>query len=47
MLGGVITPDGAVDERNLRWHVYLWDLWFVVWGALIFVAVMRYRARRS
>lgn len=47
VLGGVITPDGAVDERSLRWHVYLWDLWFVIWGALIVVAVMRYRGRRS
>lgn len=47
VLGGAITPDSAVDERNLRWHVSLWDLWFVVWGALIVVAVMRYRGRRS
>lgn len=47
VLGGVITPDGAVDERDLRWHVYLWDLWFVVWGALIVVAITRHRGRRS
>ena len=47
VLAGAITPDGAVDERNLRWHVYLWDLWFVVWGALIVAAILRYRGRRS
>jgi len=47
VLAGVITPDGSVDERSLRWHVFLWDLWFVVWGVLIAVAVVRRRRRSS
>lgn len=47
VLGGVITPDGSVDERSLRWHVPFWDLWFVVWGVLIAVAVVRNRRRAS
>jgi len=45
VLGEVITPSGAVDERSLRWHVFLWDLWFLVRGVLLALAVAGHRRR--
>jgi Protein of unknown function (DUF3995) len=38
VLTGVISPSGPVDRTALRWHVMLWDLWFLVWGLLLGVA---------
>ena len=47
VLGGLISPSGPVDRTALRWHVFLWDLWFLVWGVLLGVAAWRYgRASR-
>lgn len=43
VLGGAIVPSTPVDEHALRWHVFLWDLWFLVWGALLALAVARAR----
>jgi hypothetical protein len=33
------------DEYALRWHVFVWDLWFLVWGLALAVAAVRYRRR--
>src|SRR5216683_1606389 len=41
---GAIRVTGGVDWRALRWHTGLWDLWFLVWGVLLAVAVRRARA---
>jgi hypothetical protein len=38
VLAGVIRPAGPVDRTALRWHVLLWDLWFLVWGLLLGLA---------
>jgi hypothetical protein len=38
VLGGVIHPGGGVDRTALRWHVGVWDLWFLVWGILLALA---------
>jgi Protein of unknown function (DUF3995) len=38
VLTGVIRPSGPVDRTALRWHVMVWDLWFLVWGLLLGVA---------
>jgi hypothetical protein len=46
VLGDVVAPGAAVDERSLRWHVFVWDLWFLVWGVLLALAVARQRHRR-
>ncbi|GEM_PF-1546013 len=35
VLSGVIHPAGAVDRTALRWHIGVWDLWFLVWGILL------------
>jgi hypothetical protein len=42
VLTGVINPAGPVDRMALRWHVLLWDLWFLVWGLLLGVAAWHY-----
>lgn len=31
----------------LRWHVFVGDLWFVVWGLALAVAAVRYRLTRA
>jgi hypothetical protein len=47
VLAGVIDPAGPVDRTALRWHVLVWDLWFLVWGLLLGVAAWRFgRASR-
>jgi hypothetical protein len=42
VLTGVISPSGPVDRTALRWHVMVWDLWFLVWGLLLGVAAWQY-----
>jgi len=43
VLSGVIHPAGSVDRMALRWHVGVWDLWFLVWGILLALAAIGYR----
>jgi hypothetical protein len=45
VLGGAITPAGDVDRHALRWHVFLWDLWFLVWGVALALATRSARSR--
>ncbi len=45
VLLGAIDPSGPVDERALRWHVLVWDLWFLLWG--IALALAGLAARRA
>src|SRR5215469_9021687 len=45
VLSGVIHPAGSVDRAALRWHVGVWDLWFLVWGILLAVATVGYWRR--
>jgi hypothetical protein len=47
VLVGAITPAGSVNENSLRWPLFFWDLWFLTWGAILAVAVARYRRRTS
>ncbi len=46
VLSGAIDPAGPVDRTALRWHVMLWDLWFLVWGVLLGIAAWQYTRRR-
>lgn len=39
VLLGVRQPATELDRYALWWHLVLWDLWFVVWGVLLAVAV--------
>src|SRR6266516_4103701 len=41
----VIHPGGRVDRTALRWHVGVWDLWFLVWGILLALATFGYVRR--
>jgi Protein of unknown function (DUF3995) len=43
VLAGAIAPSEPVDRHALRWHVFVWDLWFVVWGVALAVAAQRAR----
>jgi hypothetical protein len=47
VLSGVIHPAGSVDWTALRWHVGVWDLWFLVWGILLALAAVGYWRRNA
>lgn len=44
---GVITAGADADHRALAWHAYLWDPWFLVWGLLVVLALLRAREHGS
>lgn len=45
-LSGILDTSGPRDEYALRWHVFFWDLWFLVWGVALALAALRARRRR-
>jgi hypothetical protein len=45
VLSGAIDPSARVDRHALRWHLFVWDLWFLAWGLALALAVAA--ARRS
>jgi len=47
VLAGVIQPTESVDRTALRWHVGVWDLWFLVWGILLALAIAGYWRRTA
>jgi hypothetical protein len=47
VLSGAVHPSGPVDRNALRWHLSLWDLWFLLWGLLLAVATLGYRRRTA
>jgi hypothetical protein len=47
VLADAIHPSADVDRHALRWHVFLWDLWFLVWGVALAIAVAGARRARS
>jgi hypothetical protein len=40
VLTGAISLGREPDKRALVWHVFVWDLWFVAWGAALAVATV-------
>jgi hypothetical protein len=46
-LTGVLDLGTVTDPRALRWHVLLWDAWFLVWGVALLVAVWTTWRRRG
>jgi hypothetical protein len=40
---GVIKAAGHADRLALKWHAYLWDPWFLIWGIFVFLALWRSR----
>ncbi|OMQ16210.1 hypothetical protein A7K94_0204115 [Modestobacter sp. VKM Ac-2676] len=47
VLTGVLDLGPVADERALRWHVLLWDPWFLLWGAALLVVVAATRGQRG
>jgi hypothetical protein len=47
VLTGVLDLGPVADERALRWHVLLWDAWFLVWGIALLVAARLISVRAS
>ena len=43
---GAIRPSGHVDWVALRWHLGVWDLWFLMWGVALTVALRGVRTGR-
>jgi len=43
---GVLGQAGAKDHRALAWHAFLWDPWFLLWGALATGALVCERRSR-
>jgi hypothetical protein len=42
----VIHAGVGADHRALAWHAYLWDPWFLLWGPLVFAALLARSADR-
>ncbi len=47
VVGGAIVPSGPVNWLALRWHLFLWDPWFLLWGVLLGVAAWHYTRESS
>jgi hypothetical protein len=43
VLAGAISPAAGLDERALRWHVFVWDMWFLIWGTALALALVGFR----
>ena len=46
VLGGAIRVSGPVDWEGLRWHVWLWDPWWLLGGILFLLAAWQYQRSR-
>nr|MDT0666712.1 hypothetical protein [Micromonospora sp. DSM 115978] len=42
---GLIATDADTDWKALRWHLYVWDPWFLVWGLLLGAATWGFARR--
>lgn len=45
VVSGVIHASPDADLRAIRWHAFLWDPWFLIWGVLLSVALIQARQR--
>jgi Protein of unknown function (DUF3995) len=39
----VIKAAAHADRLALKWHAYLWDPWFLIWGIFVLLALWRSR----
>lgn len=58
LYGGVLTITGLLvqldvvhaspnaDQKALRWHAFVWDPWFLLWGVALSAALTRSRQAR-
>jgi hypothetical protein len=40
VLSGAVRPAAVVDWNALRWHVLVWDMWFLIWGIALAAATV-------
>jgi len=40
---GIIKPNQPVVWKPLLWHLWVWDMSFLIWGILFGIAVQGYR----
>lgn len=40
----LLHASATADRKALRWHAFLWDPWFLLWGLLLTVALTRSRS---
>ena len=45
MVAGVLHVPGPVDWTAMRWHVFLWDPWWLLGGLLFVAAAWSYQRR--
>jgi len=43
VLTGALDLGPIADERALRWHVLVWDAWFLAWGLALLAALLLVR----
>lgn len=43
----VIHAAENADHVALAWHTYFWDPWFLIWGILVLVSLLRSRVPRK
>lgn len=43
----IVHASAHADHKALRWHAFLWDPWFLVWGLLLATALTLTRRRPS
>ncbi|HKT38660.1 MAG TPA: hypothetical protein VJR48_09835, partial [Ktedonobacterales bacterium] len=43
VLGGAVPVSGPVDCEGLRWHVLLWDPFWLLGGVLFLLAAWQYQ----
>jgi hypothetical protein len=43
VLSGLLHVSGPVDWVGLRWHIWLWDPWWLLGGILFLLAAWRYQ----
>jgi len=45
VLTGMLDLGPIADERALRWHVLVWDAWFLAWGLALLAVLLLARRR--
>lgn len=43
---GIVAAPPEIDWTALRGHLYLWDMWFLVWGVLLGSAMVGFSRHR-
>lgn len=47
VLAGVVHVNGPIDWQGMRWHVWLWDPWWLLGGIFYLLAAWQYQRSRG